>query len=111
MNIYEVYRYITIEQIKKNNKAYFYPVLLVYGKENIYEENTILSNKRTNKVNYELLLNECDKLTKENKPKEKPLTEEEKEKNYKELLLAQIKYERMNMGANYGKENDDIFNF
>jgi len=62
-------------------------------------------------VNYELLLSECDKLTKENKPKEKPLTEEEKEKNYKELLLAQIKYERMNMGVNYGKENDDIFNF
>ena len=110
-NMYEVYRYITIEQIKKNNKSYFYPVLLIYGKENIYEENTILVLKRTNKVNYELLLTECDKLTKEDKLKEKPLTEEEKRKNYNELLLAQIKYERMNMESNYGKENDDIFNF
>ena len=110
-NMYEVYRYITIEQIKKNNKSYFYPVLLIYGKENIYEENTILLHKRTNKVNYELLLTECDKLTKEDKLKEKPLTEEEKRKNYNELLMAQIKYETMNRESNYGKENDDIFNF
>jgi hypothetical protein len=108
-NMYEVYRYITIEQIKKNNKSYFYPVLLIYGKENIYEENAILL--RTNKVNYELLLTECDKLTKEDKLKEKPLTEEEKRKNYNELLMAQIKYETMNRESNYGKENDDIFNF
>ena len=37
--INDLYRYITIEQYKSNNQAYFYPVLLVYGKENIYDEN------------------------------------------------------------------------
>ena len=110
-NIYEVYKYITIEQLKKNNKAYFYPVLLVYCKENIYDEQTIISLKRTNKFNYELLLDECDKLTKVNIPKEKPLTEEEKKRNYNELLLAQIKYESSNREKNYGKETDDIFSF
>ena len=110
-NIYEIYKYITIEQLKKNNKAYFYPVLLVYCKENIYEEQTIISLKRTNKFNYELLLDDCDKLIKVNIPKQKPLTEEEKKRNYNELLLAQIKYESSNREKNYGKETDDILSF
>ena len=108
-NMHEVYQYITIDQLKKNNKAYFYPVLLVYCKENIYEEETIFLLKRTNKSNYELLLDECGKLAKENKPKEKPLTEEEKKRNYNELILAQIEYDRNNREKNYGKENKDIF--
>ena len=109
--INEVYKYITIEQLRKNSKAYFYPVLLVYCKENIYEEQTIVLLKRTNKINYELLLDECDKLTKVDDPKEKPLTEEEKKRNYQELLLAQIKLESTNREKNFGKENDDIFHF
>jgi hypothetical protein len=110
-SIYEVYKYITIEQLKKNNKPYFYPVLLVYCKENIYEEQTIVLLKKTNKINYELLLDECDKLIKEDNQKEKPLTEEEKRRNYNELLLAQIKYERTNREKNNAKENDDILQF
>ena len=111
-NIYEVYKYITLEQLKKNDRAYFYPVLLVYCKENIYEEKAFPLLKRINKINYELLLDECDKFNKKEKPKEKPLTEEEKEKNYKELLLAQIKFERnnMNMEKNYNKE-DEVYDF
>ena len=111
-NIYEVYKYITLEQLKKNDRAYFYPVLLVYCKENIYEEKAFPLLKRINKINYELLLDECDKFSKKEKPKEKPLTEEEKEKNYKELLLAQIKFERnnMNMEKNYNKE-DEVYDF
>ena len=111
-NIYEVYKYITLEQLKKNDRAYFYPVLLVYCKENIYEEKAFPLLKGINKINYELLLDECDKFNKKEKPKEKPLTEEEKEKNYKELLLAQIKFERnnMNMEKNYNKE-DEVYDF
>ena len=111
-NMYEVYKYITLEQLKKNDRAYFYPVLLVYCKENIYEEKAFPLLKRINKINYELLLDECDKFNKKEKPKEKPLTEEEKEKNYKELLLAQIKFERnnMNMEKNYNKE-DEVYDF
>ena len=51
-NMNDVYNYITKEQLKKNNKAYFYPVLLVYGIENIYDEKTLIKLKRTNKLNY-----------------------------------------------------------
>ena len=109
-NMNEVYYYITKEQLRKNNRAYFYPVLLVYGKENIYDEKILYKIKRINKINYELLLEACDKLIKvNNKPKEKPLTEEEKQKNYRELIIAQIKYDRENMENNMNKESDDIY--
>ena len=109
-NMNDVYNYITKDQLKKNNKAYFYPVLLVYGKENIYDEKILHKIKRINKVNYELLLEACEELIKvNNKQKEKPLTEEEKQKNYRELILAQIKYDRENMENNINKESDDIY--
>ena len=96
--------YITKGQLKKNNKAYFYPVLLVYGKENIYDEKILLKLKRTNKISYELLLEECDKLVFKvnNKPKEKPLTQEEIDKNMRELYLAQIRYERQ-------RDDDELY--
>jgi hypothetical protein len=108
-SVYDVYRYITIEQLEKNSKAYFYPVLLVYCKENIYEEKTFPLLTRTNKINYELLIDECQKLIKvENILKEKPLTKEEKEKNYQELIRAQIKF---NLEQKYEKPGDDVFSF
>ena len=95
-NINEVYRYITIEQIKNNNKAYFYPVLLVYGKENIYDENMLPKIKRNNETNYDMLILECKNEIKKNSSskEEQPLTEEQKQKNYRELIEAQIKYEK-----------------
>ena len=103
-NMNEVYNYITKAQLKKNSKAYFYPVLLVYGKENIYDEKILLKLKRTNKVSYELLQEECDKLVFKvnNKPKEKPLTQEEIDKNMRELYLAQLKYERQ-------RDDDELY--
>ena len=103
-NMNEVYNFITKGQLKKNNKAYFYPVLLVYGKENIYDEKILLKLKRTNKISYELLLEECDKLVFKvnNKPKEKPLTQEEIDKNMRELYLAQIRYERQ-------RDDDELY--
>ena len=103
-NMNEIYNYITKAQLKKNNKAYFYPVLLVYGKENIYDEKILLKLKRTNKINYELLQEECDKLVFKvnNKPKEKPLTQEEINKNMRELYLAQLRYERQ-------RDDDDLY--
>jgi hypothetical protein len=115
-NMNEVFNYITKEQLKKNNKAYFYPVLLVYGKENIYDEKILMKLKRTNKINYEILLEECDKLVikTNNKPKDKPLTKEEIDKNMRELMLAQIKFERQSLENKYSnrdKESDEIFSY
>ena len=92
----DLFKYITIEQIKKNNQAYFYPVLLVYGKENIYDENSLPIIKRfNNKDSYEKLIKECKEEIKKTTIKiDRPLTEEEKQKNYNELVEAQKKYDR-----------------
>lgn len=105
--INELYRYLTLEQIKSNNKAYFYPVLLVYGKENIYDENQISLNKQIDKINYEILIKECKNEIK----KEKPLTEEEKQKNLRELELAQIRMEREQERNNSRNNRDNILDY
>jgi hypothetical protein len=107
----DLYRYLTLEQLQNNNQAYFYPVLLVYGKENIYDGNYLNLIKRINKNNFEQLKEECKIEIKKNKEKnEKPLTEEEKQKNYKELLMAQLKLDKENnnyIGKN--KDNTDYY--
>ena len=115
-NINDVYRHITIEQIKNNNKAYFYPVLLVYGKENIYDENMLPKIKRNNKTNYDSLMLECKIEIKKNSSfkEEQPLTEEQKKKNYRELIEAQIKYDREQelkdmLNRNPTKSNSDYY--
>ena len=77
----DLFKYLTIEQIQKNNQAYFYPVLLVYGKENIYEENSIPIIKiSNNKNNYETLIKVCKEEIKKTIKVDRPLTEEEKKK-------------------------------
>jgi hypothetical protein len=44
---------------------------------------------------YNKFIDECEnQITKKEIIKEKPLTKEEKEKNYRELVLAQMKYDR-----------------
>ena len=104
--INEVFNYITKEQLKKNNKAYFYPVLLVYCKENIYDEKNFTKSV-INKINYESLINQCKLLAKEReeekRPREKILTAEEKEKNIDELIKAQIKF---NINSKYNLNNE-----
>ena len=95
-SIYDLYRYLTLGQIRNNNQAYFYPVLLVYGKENIYDESIFPKIKRINKINYEILAKECKEEIKKNEKKneDRPLSEEEKKKNYRELVIAQMKHDR-----------------
>ena len=105
-NINDLYKYITIEQFKKNNQAYFYPVLLVYGKENIYDENLLPIIKHINKYNYEMLIQECnDEIKKINKKRE-----EQKQQNYKELVLAQIKHDNEEIEKEREKEINNLKN-
>ena len=96
--IIELFKYLTLEQLKSNNKTFFYPVLLVYGKENIYDETMINSFNKIDFNYYNKFIDECETQIKKKEKKEiikeKPLTKEEKEKNYRELVLAQMKYDR-----------------
>ena len=118
-SICDLYRYLTIGQIRNNNKAYFYPVLLVYGKENIYDESIFPRIKRISKINYEILVLECKEEIKKNEKKneDRPLTKEEKEKNYQELVLAQIKHDREEeeinnlLNKNQGKYRQEPYDY
>ena len=95
IEIIDLFKYLTIEQLKYNNKAFFYPVLLVYGKENIYDETMINAFNKIDFNYYNKFVDECEKhIKKKEIIKEKPLTKEEKEKNYRELVIAQINYDR-----------------
>ena len=113
-NINDLYRYLTIQQFKTNNQAYFYPVLLIYGKDEIYDEPIIPTIKQTNKFNYEILLKEWNEEIKKNIKIEIPLTKEQKEENYRALVLAQIKHDREqeinNLLKNKNKERHLDFN-
>ena len=86
-SIHDVYLEITAEQIKQNSEAFYYPVLLIYCKEIIYNS---YETRKINEYSYEKfhhLEKECTKA----KNYHLPLTEEEKRKNYHELERAQMR--------------------
>jgi hypothetical protein len=120
--IIELFKYLTLEQLKSNNKTFFYPVLLVYGKENIYDETMINSFNKIDFNYYNKFIDECETQIKKKEKKEiikeKPLTKEEKEKNYRELVLAQMKYDReqeinnlLSKNGNYSAYRKENFEF
>ena len=67
--IIELFKYLTLEQLKSNNKAFFYPVLLVYGKENIYDETMINSFNKIDFNYYNKFIDECETQIKKKKKK------------------------------------------
>ena len=104
-SIHEVYREITVEQIKKNPKAFFYPVLLVYYKEIIYNDNNTIKINDYTIQKYNNLVEECKKAKKE---KEIILTEEQKRQNYLEYVKAQMIFDKeQNNYNNYFNDNNN----
>ena len=111
--IHDVYKEMTSEQIKKNPERYYYPVLLIYYKEIIYnDKKTVLLNNYTS-YHSNQLEEECLKA----KNSHIPLTEEQKKQNLIELEIAQRRIERnrrysMNQTNNsfsmHIEEEDDI---
>lgn len=86
-SIHDIYLEITAEQIKKNSEAFYYPVLLIYFKEILFNcENDIKLNIYTPE-NFHYIEKECIRA----KNKNKTLTEEQKRRNYVELERAQIR--------------------
>lgn len=103
-SIHEVYWEITVEQIKKNPKTFFYPVLLVYYKEIIYNDNNTIKINDYTIQKYNNLVEECKKAKKE---KEIILTEEQKRQNYLEYVKAQMIFEKeQNNYSNYFNDNN-----
>ena len=88
--IHDVYKEMTSEQIKKNPERYYYPVLLIYYKEIIYND------KRTVQLNNysSYYSSQLEEEILKAKNSHVPLTEDEKKQNFMELVNEQRKIER-----------------
>ena len=91
-----------------NDKAYFYPVMLIYSKEKIYDSNDIKNNTLDEKQ-YVTILNKIEENQKLYIQKH-TLTEEQKKKNLEELIEKQKAYEQemknKNKQSNNNKKNN-----
>ena len=111
--LYECFSEILTNNIDlyDNDKAYFYPTMLFYTKENIYDKNDIKLNELSD-FKYVELSNKIEE-TKNNYIKRHTLTEEQKRKNLEELIRKQQEYEQnqINQQKNKNKEkNNEIRN-
>ena len=111
-SIHDVYKEITLEKMKNNPNAFFYPVLLIYYKEIIFDDYITIKKNEYTLPKYNYLKEECKRIKKEN---EIILTDKQKQENYLELVKAQMKYEQKKKKNfdNYfetdnDKENDKI---
>ena len=89
-SIHEVYKEITAEEIKNNIDAFYYPVLLIYYKEQIYNDKKTMQLNEYFYSRYKNLEEMCMKA----KNRHIPLTKEQKERNHMELIQAQIRFTR-----------------
>ena len=89
-SIHEVYKEITVEEIKNNEDAFYYPVLLIYYKEQIYNDKKTMQLNEYFYSRFKNLEEMCIKA----KNRHIPLTKEQKERNHLELINAQIRFNR-----------------
>ena len=91
--LYEFFPEMLINNINlyDNDKAYFYPTMLLYTNENVYDKNEIQKNELT-QYKYLELLNKVEE-NQQNFIKAHTLTEEQKKKNLEELIKKQNEYE------------------
>ena len=112
--LYECFSQILIDNINlyDNDKAYFYPTMLFYTNENIYDNNDITKNDLSD-YKYVEMLNKIEE-NKNNYIKRHTLTEEQKKKNLEELIKKQQEYEQNKRNEqknnNKGSKNKNITN-
>ena len=90
-NIYELLIDITVEELKSSGKAFFYPVMLIYTKDSLYNN----KNMRINTLNdseYKRIINNCNDAIYQYEMQNK-ISDEMKENNYKEFLKEQKEIE------------------
>ena len=89
-SIHDVYKEVTLEQIKANPEVFYYPVLLIYYKEIIYNDKKTIKLNNYSNHHYIKLEEECLKA----KNSHISLTKEQKLLNYIELVKAQKNLEK-----------------
>ena len=122
-NVYALYNDDTVKEFKTlydafpellinnvnlydNEKAYFYPVMLIYTKDTIYKRSDIKNNE-LNERKYLELLNKIE-LNQVDFTKRHSLTEEQKKKNLEELYEKQRIYEQNLKNKNNTDKNNKI---
>ena len=91
-NFNELIDDITVEVLKTSGKAFFYPVMLIYTREEIYKYKTINYN-RLNDKEYQNLINKCNEAIYEYQQNNE-IKEEMKSNNYEKLLKEQKEIEK-----------------
>ena len=107
--LYEFFSEMLINNINlyDNDKAYFYPTMLLYIRENVYDNNEIQNNELT-QYKYLDLLNKVEE-NQNNYIKRHTLTEEQKKKNMEELIKKQREYEnKINNDKRVNKNQNKI---
>ena len=89
-SIHDVYKEVTLEQIKANPEVFYYPVLLIYYKEIIYNDKKTIKLNNYSNHHYIKLEEECLKA----RNSHISLTKEQKLLNYIELVKAQKNLEK-----------------
>ena len=89
-SIHDVYNEITYEQIKHNPEVFFYPVLLIYNQEIIYNDQRTLELNKYSYFHFHKLEEDCFRA----KNAYIALTQEQKMLNYLEYVKAQKRYDR-----------------
>ena len=108
-NFYELIQEITVNVLKMNDKAFFYPVMLIFTQDNIYN-NKDIKNNYLNDSDYILLINKCNEAIYENQMQNN-IKEEEKLNNYKDFIEKQKEIEnrihtRKRNNENYNKNKE-----
>ena len=90
-NINELINGFTVESLKTTGKAFFYPVMLIYINDNIYNHRTIKINS-FNEIDYQKMINKCNEAIYEYQSKNE-INEEMKSDNYQKMIKEQREIE------------------
>jgi len=105
-NLYDLIYDITVNTLKENGKAFFYPVMLIFTKENIYNRDVIKFNTLSEN-DYTNIIKKCNEAISEYQYQNE-INEEEKKLNYEDMIKKQEEIE--NMIKNKNKKRGKYFN-
>jgi len=108
-NIYELILDITVNILKVNEKAFFYPVMLIFTQEAIFDSRIIKFNTLADKE-YSNIIKKCNEAIEEYQIENK-MKEEEKMNNYKDFIEKQKEIENnIKRRNNKKRSNNDNIN-
>ncbi len=104
-NIYELILDITVNILKTNDKGFFYPVMLIFTEEQIFDNKTIRFNT-LNDSEYAILINKCNEAIYEYQTQNN-ISEEEKLTNYQDYVEKQKEIENKILNKKSRKTNNN----